>query len=513
MQCHLIMISDRELRSRIALIHNMCSSVPLLSLKDQDAMLNNIISITKGASQRQLLTYEPNVTMITCSLKLFFYYDGKLDYANNLCEWKRRRKRRLAKDCYNTLLQMYIPEKSKEILETVLDTIFQEKLWEFETFCFEIMFNLLESGVGGSLMIHTIWDKIEMPNMNLEDSRRIVRISYELLDVYEWPDTHETVLVIERILNFFYISVTSRQTPNNSISYAMLKKGLEVCIINLVKHICNDHLLIIVQHMCSWAVEDGMTDDTILEFGSTLEYTSYMHKVTLYENTLTPNIFPLLMEMIASKSKIASLLGNRVMQYLLDRKENKLNFDTPKIFFENAQFDIKIGQCLKEDKLFCKIHREVLHDSILKSFINHSGSRMNLETTYCTICLIAIEVPCGFTAAAIVCLIMNLQDLTLKQEKEHPEVQYHLHATIIAIMSLLCWIHKAKVFYEYVNKIMIERAQWAPHLNPPIQSQYNFAAHHILWDKPDLFFLDWEARYGLWKCFRLRENEDGTTDM
>lgn len=507
------MITDQELKNKIAYIQSVCPSVPLSSLKEHDVLLNNIMSITKSVSQKQLLIYEPNCTIIICTLKLFFYYNEKLTHATHICEWKRRRKRRNVKECYNALLQMYIPEKSRTILRAVLRMIHEDKLWEFETFCFEVMCSLLEYGVSGSLIIHTLWDRIEAQNINLEDRRRIVRILYELLDVYEWPDNRETVVAIERILNSFYISITSVQSSDIPVSYTMLKKGFEVCILHMVKHLCNDHLLIIVQHMCSWAVEKGMTDHIILEFGSTLEYTAYMHKVTLYEKTLTPRIFPLLMRMIASQSKIINLLGNRVIQYLLDRKENKMNFDTPKIFFEHGQFDLKTGQCLKEDKLFCKLHRETLHDSILKSIVSHCMSRMNLETSYCTICLIAIEVPCGFTAAAIVCLIMNLQDLTLKRPKKHFEVSYHLHATIIAIMSLLCWIHKAKVFYEYVNKVMLERAQWAPHLNPPIQSQYNFAAHHILWDKPELFFVDWEARYGLWKCFRLRENEDDTTEL
>ncbi|XP_076243658.1 uncharacterized protein LOC143184930 [Calliopsis andreniformis] len=509
------MIPEKELISKLAYIQQVCSSMPSPSLKEQEAALNYIISITKGVSQKQLLSYEPNAAIITCTLKLFFYYNEKLAQSNHLCEWKRRRKRRLVKECYNSLLQMYIPQKSKTILRAVLKMIYENKLWEFETFCFEVMFSLLECGVSGSLMFHIMWDVVDAPNISIEDTRRIIRILYELLDVYNWPDTHETVLVIERILNSFYISITSMQSVDNTMSqsYTMLKKGLEVCILNMVKHLCNDHLLIIVQHMSSWAVEKGMTDETILEFGSTLEYTAYMHKVTTYEKTLTPKIFPLLMDMIASKSKIVSLLGNRVIQYLLDRHENKMCFDTPRIFFEHGQFDLKIPQCLKEDKLFCKLHREILHDSLLKSIISHYTSRMNLEATYCTISLIAIEVPCGFTAAAIVCLMMNLQDLTLKKQKDHSEVSYHLHATVIAVMSLLCWIHKAKVFYEYVNKIMLERAQWAPHLNPPIQAQYNFAAHHILWDKPELFFVDWEARYGLWKCFRLREGEDDTQEL
>ncbi|XP_076280418.1 uncharacterized protein LOC143209079 [Lasioglossum baleicum] len=500
------MISDEELRSKIEYIYKACAAKTSNSIRDQEKLLHHICSITKPALQKQLLGYDPDVIIIF-TLKVFLYYDRTM-YHDNICEWKRRRKRRFAKDCYNNLLQIYIPEKSKEILEAVVNTIYENKLWEFETVCFEVLCNLLENGMGGALMFHVLWDRIEDPNMNVEDTRAIVRIVYELLDVYDWPDTYDTILFIQRILNLFYISVTATKTDNNTALYAIIKKGLEVSIINIVKHVYNDHLLVIVQHMCSWAVEPGMTDEIILEFGSTLEYTAYMHEVLVYEKTFTPKVFPLIMDMVASKSKIISLLGHRVMQYLLDRKENKMNFDTPRIFFENCQFDLTISECHKEDKLFLKLYREILHDSILMSIVNHGSSRMNLETTYCTICLFAIEIPCGFTAAAIVCFLMNLQDLIFKQQKDNQELSYHVHAMIIAIMSLLCWIHKAKVFYEYVNKIMLERAQWAPHLNPPIQSQYNFAAHHILWDKPDLFFIDWEARYGLWKCFRLREDGD-----
>ncbi|CAL7936131.1 unnamed protein product [Xylocopa violacea] len=508
------MITDKELRVKMDHIQQMCPpSVSSRSQREQDKMLKTIINITKNATPEQVIVYKPDA-IIGCTLKLLLYYNEALSQADNMCEWKRRRKRRLAKECYRSLLEIYVPEKSKEILKAVLDIIYEVKLWEFQTFCFEIMYILLEHGVSGSLIIHTIWDKIEEPHIHVNDARGIIRILYKLLDVYDWPDTYETVLVIERILNLFYISITSTQTIADFVPYAMLKKGLEVCIINLVKHVYNDHLLLIIQYMCSWAVEQGMTDGTILEFGSTLEYAAFMHKVTLYEKTLTPKVFPLLMEMIASSSKIISLLGNRVIQYLLDRKDNKMNFDTPKIFFQDTQFGLKIGPCFKEDKLFCKLHREILHDSLLKSIINHSSSRMNLEATYCTICLIAVEVPCGFTAAALVCFLMNLQDITLKQGKQgQAEISYHLHATVIAIMSLLCWIHKAKVFYDYVNKVMLERAQWAPHLNPPIQSQYNFAAHHILWHKPGLFFVDWEARYGLWKCFRLQDTEEDMQEL
>ena len=53
---------------------------------------------------------------------------------------------------------------------------------------------------------------------------------------------------------------------------------------------------------------------------------------------------------------------------------------------------------------------------------------------------------------------------------------------------------------------MERRSELAPHLNPPIKALYNYAQHHVLWNKPDLFFEDWEVRYGLWKCFRNISN-------
>ncbi|KAL2715048.1 hypothetical protein V1478_014746 [Vespula squamosa] len=413
---------------------------------------------------------------------------------------------RPAQNCYHHLLKIYIPEKTKQVMHAVINTINENKLWKYETFCLQVINTLLDHGICGSIVVHTILNLIESIDTDVYDIRLIIKILYEILDSYEWPETTDTISIIERFLNFYYITVINTDT-NDKFS-EQIKKGLEICLRNVIKHLSNYQLLIIIYHMCSWTMEKDMSDNIILAFGSILEYTACMHQATLYEKTLTPIIFPLLMEMIASNNKIISLLGNRVMQYLIDRKANRLNFATPKIFFDKIDFGLKLGNYYKEDKIFFKVHREILHDCLLKSILYHRASRINLETCYCTICIIAIEVPCGFIAAVLVCLIMNLQDLILKENEPHSIPNHHIHATVISIMSLLCWIHNAKVFYKYVNKIMMERAQWAPHLNPPIQSQYNFAIHHIFSYKPELFFIDWETRYGLWKRFRLQNQRN-----
>ncbi|EFN79614.1 hypothetical protein EAI_00817 [Harpegnathos saltator] len=480
----------------------------------QDKILDKITKIVRNATKEQLLSHDPRVLVI-CMLRIMLRYEDLLR-EDRLCEWKRRRRFRIARDCYHGLLKTYLPEKSREVVEAVVETVYKDRLWEFETFCHEVIYSLLDiSAANGGLITHAIWDKLlETPKedtLDVEDARGIIRVLQELLDVHEWPATDDTLNTVDRILDLFYASIVNTQSTTiisgklSSASFlANLKKNLEVCLRNTIKHLPNEHLLLLVQRMCSWTVAAIANDEIVLEFGSTLEYAAYTHRTGLYEQTLTPAIFPLLMQMVGSSSQLTSLLGNRVLQYLLDRKDNRMLFDTPRLFFEHTHIDLRIGMCHKEDRVFLKLHRESLHDNLLRSLLNHSSSRMNLETTYCTLCLIAIEIPCGFTAATLVCLAMNLQEITLQQRKSYADVMtFHIHATIISIMSLLCWIHQAKVFYSYVNRIMMERAQWAPHLNPPIQSQYSFAVHHVLWKKPELFFVDWQTRYGLWKCFRL----------
>ncbi|XP_066586960.1 uncharacterized protein [Prorops nasuta] len=470
-----------------------------------DKILNEISKILHNSTPEELLQHDLNI-LFTPIIKELFQHNEKYYDKENTHRWEINRKLHRVHACYYELLKTFIPINKKRVVTTVLDIIDKNQLWHFETLCFEVFNELLTMGIDGATVVNVIYDKINSKNIKTENVRFMIRILYNILDIYKWPETVETKETVERTLRLFYTSIVNKDDPDILAGIAIFKRGLQVCVRNTVKNLPNDHLLLIIEYMCSWAVLNSNNNNIILEFGSVLEYTARLYKAGLYETTLNKNIFPLLMKMIASSNKTVNLLGNRVIQYLIDREENRTTFDTPKIFFQNKNFDLKLSSYRREDKQFLKAHREILHDSLLKSLLKHASSRVNLETTYCTICLIAIQVPCGFTAAAVVCLLMNAQDIILDETNSNrPLVLYHIHAVIISIMSLLCWIHDAKVFYNYVNSIIMERAQWAPHLNPPLQAQYSFAIHHVAYNKPELFFVDWEVRYGLWKCFRLLE--------
>lgn len=132
----------------------------------------------------------------------------------------------------------------------------------------------------------------------------------------------------------------------------------------------------------------------------------------------------------------------------------------------------------------------------------HSMNIVNLKVIYTILCSIILEVPCGLTAAAAACMLMSIQDMALNAEKISTSSRYWMHAIVVSVMSLICWVHKAPVLYSYVNKIMYRRATEAPQLNPPIMHYYKIGRHNITWNKPTLFFEDWELRYALWKHFQ-----------
>lgn len=98
-------------------------------------------------------------------------------------------------------------------------------------------------------------------------------------------------------------------------------------------------------------------------------------------------------------------------------------------------------------------------------------------------------------------MAMVIQDYAINAEHVPVRCRYWMHAIVVSLMSLVCWVHRAPDLYRYVNRIVSTRAKEAPQLNPPLTKIYS-VEKHIVWNKPTLYFEDWELRYGLWKHFQ-----------
>lgn len=163
-----------------------------------------------------------------------------------------------------------------------------------------------------------------------------------------------------------------------------------------------------------------------------------------------------------------------------------------------------VGKYRSGDRSFLRLHREKIQDYFLRACKKHCHNVVNLKALYCVICILILEVPCGFSAAMATCVVMTIQDHALNGKNLAATSRYWMHCIVISIMSLICWVHKAPVLYNYVNQIIARRARDAPQLNPPLKPMYYMRYHHTTWNKPCLFLEDWELRYALWKHFQGR---------
>ncbi|KAJ8667282.1 hypothetical protein QAD02_008944 [Eretmocerus hayati] len=490
---------------------------------------SNEVYLSKSDKEIQLLTsvlsrhpdpkllFENSRILITCAMRTlvkYSVYKFGVRFEVGISGHKRHTKYVQAKENFNNLVNILSSFTPDRMIEMIVTIIHRDNIWVFRRVSLDILLVMLGAGLNGFLICNKIVDKVEFPETDQEgDSKSVVKVLYELLNHYRWPENDDTTTFLERLLNLYYKSLHNSQDTSRDLSD--LRGSLELCVRHIIHNVTDKHLLIIIKLMSAWSIIDPVDHNIVQKYGGTLEYAAYVHKGDTFARTLTTDIVLLLMKMIGSEVKFVSLLGNRVLQYLIDRGGNQMFFNTPKIFFPEIRLNVKLCdynredksfQYNREDKHFLKSHREVVHKNMIKSILNHCHTRLNLETTYCTICLLLVEIPCGFSAAMLSCLMMHLQEIVRKhQDQIGRKESYHIHALIISVLSFVCWIHEARDFHAYVINTAMERAQWAPHLNPPLQSSYNFAVHHVHWDKPELYFDNWEVRLGLWRRFRLNQ--------
>ncbi|KAK9727841.1 hypothetical protein QE152_g18982 [Popillia japonica] len=465
------------------------------------------------------------VRIIWCSISIVHHFHIRLKVGTGFITWNRRRQAEQANNAFNRLMLFLLPDLFTTVIHAVVTFFEEARLWDTELLCSDLIQRILTVCGEHIRCLNLLLDVVE--SSSPANARKVMRVIYDLVRDYKWVTMDEELMyrflnmyrlvrdykwvtmdeeLMYRFLNMYRDSIL----PTEASDFSYLKKGLEVCVRRLLKNMNNSDLLKVIENMLQWTLYSEINDEALLDFGNVLEYASMLHRCGLYRFSLTESIFSNILLLIASENLLNSLLGHRVLQHMMDRRGNRQQFDTPRIFFQNTPFNITMAPFELDDKMLIKSYRETIHSNLLSSIQKHGKHRINLESTYTTMAMIVVEVPCGYTAASMVCLAMAIQEDAISNDNLDLECSNRIHAAVMSIMSLVCWTHDAEVFYEYLNTILQRRAEFSPHLNPPIQTIYQYARHHILWNKPELFFEDWEVRYGLWKCFRSKKL---TTDL
>ncbi|XP_025832404.1 uncharacterized protein LOC108732780 [Agrilus planipennis] len=452
------------------------------------------------------LTIQHIKPLVWCAVSCLHHFYIRSSFKRGITPWIRRRQAKRATTIFEKVLQ-FLEMHRHIVIESALTFLTEGQVWYDEYITSETLKSLFDTSEQYEKGLQIILDNCLslLPNAVVYADQILSTLTYTIKN-HIWLELSDDL--IERILNIYLISLNPENEEN--YLYAPMKECLESFVKVVLERISSTEHMKILSELIKWLMANNLRHELVLEFGNLIEHAAKAHSITFYYETLVEDVLLLVFKLIASETRSYSLLGNRIFQCLMDRGKNRSYFDTPKIFFRDIKYDIEVKECKSCDAYFIRRFRETIHDTFMRAVKNHGSYRLNLENVYRSICILIVEVPAGSTAATVVCLAMACQEYAISGVDLDMSYTNQIHATVISILSLVCWVNSADVFYDYLYSIMEKRAAEAPQLNPPLRNTYEYAEHHVQWLKLDLFFEDWEVRYGLWKRFKKSEKKRST---
>lgn len=309
---------------------------------------------------------------------------------------------------------------------------------------------------------------------------------------------------MNRLLNLYHLSVSVEGNK-----FYLIRTGFEMLLIKLMRGVSADEIAKYFPTFLELTFETNLSKLECKDFGLTLRHGIARLRSHPISHNLQPEYLKFLLATMTSPCDVKSFLATLFLALIIDRRNNIDRFSSPMIFHEYTNYNIKIELEIDEEaRRILEEYRDLFEASIVAFIKMHSMKRDNLNAIYSLMCIIIASVPCGFTVTFIVCILMNLQNFLIRESQTLNQIQFnHLHSLIASIMTLICWVTRAKSLTKYIHGIVNLRYDSAPHLNPPLYHSYEYAEHHVLAHKQELFFNSWELRYCLWKRFRLEEEK------
>ncbi|XP_059055304.1 uncharacterized protein LOC131849284 [Achroia grisella] len=512
-------LQGTDLQEKINQLHHVYMPMDLNTAFHQSKVLaiDKLMYILRHCTRQDLQEAEFK-ELLLCALTLVYYFGMRLKLSRLTSRyryWCGKRMFHKVEEAFQKTMDFLQPERSDPTIKITLNFFTEVALWPFENFVGQVLEVVLYFNRGKTTLFNLMLTDIHYAMFcDIKSARHRIRVLYELLKSSNWIIEKQKLLpFITRLLDFFAYSIA--KGDNRIIVYTYLRKGFEVCLRRIFERAENNQRLIIITTMLNWFSMVNMNDDDVLEFSCLLDHAAELYTVGAYSESFREGLVDhVLSNLVSSPNSIYSLVGCRLLERFLDRQNNSCYLIVPTIYYEFSQVRLKIGEYDNGDKAFIRQYREKFHEHFLKAIKLHCISIVNLKAIFAVICCLVLEVPCGLTAATASCMVMAIQDYALNGENLSATCRYWMHAIVVSIMSMVCWVHKAPVLYRYVNQIISRRAKEAPQLNPPLMLFYKIDHHHITWNKPTLFFEDWELRYALWKHFKnFRSSSSAVLDQ
>lgn len=305
-----------------------------------------------------------------------------------------------------------------------------------------------------------------------------------------------------RLLKIYHLSVAMGENK-----FHLIRKGFEMILMKFMRTVRTVEIAKLFPTFLSLTFETNLSKIECKDFGLTLSHGVARLRSHRISQNLRPAYLKFLLATMTSTCDVKSFIAACFLAIIIDCHDNIDQFSSPMIFHEYTNYNIKIELEIDvEARIILEEYREMLEMSIIAFIKAHSMKTENLNSIYSLMCIIISNLPCGFTVVFIVCILINIQKSLIIENQIFDRVHLnHLHSLIASIMTLLCWVTRAKSLTKYIHGIVNLRYDSAPHLNPPLNHFYEYAEHHVLNHNQELFFNSWELRYCLWKRFRLSE--------
>ena len=457
-------------------------------------------------TDRLTLQKVPEISpLVRCSLILIQAYVSRFKIIRNYYEkYFMKRPFADAESYFSSLMHMLIPEKMEVVIDTIMDFLRKEQLWKVECVCCKIFCSLLSCRAPPEILLRKMLDYIEemITVGKNEEPRHVVHVLFSIIkSEYFSMMPGDEVIRLMRLYNF------SVQIIDNDKTFYLIRTGFEMVLVKLMGAVSSNEIMKIFPIFLQLTFESNLTKIECKEFGSTLRHGFARMRANPISQNLRPEFLKFLLTQMTSNCDVKSFLATHFLAIVIDRQNNLELFSAPMIFHEYTNYELKVGAEVDEDarKVF-EENRSMFETAIIGLIKMHCSKRDNLNIVYSLMCVIISSIPCDFIIVFTVCILMNLQRFLIDGNQNLNQVQInHIHSMIASIMTLVCWVTRAKSLTKYVHSIVNLRYDDAPHFNPPLNYFYEYAEHHILHHKQELFFNSWELRYCLWKRFRLDE--------
>lgn len=389
------------------------------------------------------------------------------------------------------LLFAFPHERTEEIISIVFKFMDDENIWNYEAVSIEIFQCLLTSCECAEMIFHRILDRIQVmvSESLIAEAQCCARILYSIINI------NFNVLSrygLMRMIKFYHVCIKKTE-------HEPLQIGLKVALAKLLRFMPVEMLNEILPDILDLAI-DLEFNFHLREFAAIILRGFSKLSTNVIAKNLSPDIFDKILFMMASECVITSNIACRFLTTLIDHYQNSNYFLVPMVFFLYTNYGFSRGSVKDQAIAIIDNFSEKLEESLVRAVELHGDSSELILSIYKLLCVMLTSLPSGKINIMIIKILLKFQSFALEEEVIEENKRNCIHVVIISIMTLMCYISRAKTLSAYIHNIVCIRFDKAGHLNPPIRMR---RPQDELYLGSELFLDKWDLRYCLWKRYRF----------